>query len=74
MNIKMLAIIVIGLGCLIVAFGGFTYVKSSKTTNLGPVEFSIKDKERVNIPLWVGASTLLAGGALLIFGRKKTSA
>ena len=34
--------------------------------NLGPIHFEVKDKERVNIPLWVGVVIAIAGGVLLV--------
>jgi hypothetical protein len=38
---------------------------------LGPVEFSVKEKERVNVPLWAGVVMAVAGAGLLIGGKKK---
>ena len=69
MNLKMIASILLGI--LALAFGSFTYVKSTKTTKLGPIEFSLKDKETVNIPVWAGVGALVAGGLLLVYKRKK---
>lgn len=68
---KLVALVLMVGGVLALAFGSFTYVKSTDTTKLGPIEFSIKDKETVNIPVWAGAGALVAGGALLAFSLKK---
>lgn len=67
--IKMLAIVLIVAGGLALAYGGFTYTKETHQANLGPIEFSVKDRETVNIPVWAGLGVLLAGVALLFVRR-----
>ena len=67
--IKMLAIVLIVVGGLALAYGGFTYTKETHQANLGPIEFSVKDRETVSIPLWAGLGVLLAGVALLFVRR-----
>ena len=39
---------------------------------LGPIEFSVSDKETVNVPVWVGIGAIVVGGLLLVFGNKKS--
>ncbi|MDW7645213.1 MAG: hypothetical protein SCI25_09225 [Desulfuromonadales bacterium] len=68
---KMAAIVLIVLGVLGLAYGGFTYTRETHQTNLGPLELTVKDKERVNIPLWAGVGAIVAGGVLLVMGGKK---
>jgi hypothetical protein len=65
---KLLGAILLGLGILAVAYGGFSYVKSTDNVNLGPIHIEVQDKERVNIPLWAGIAVAIVGGVLL--GRK----
>lgn len=67
--IKMLAIVLIVAGGLALAYGGFTYTKETHQANLGPIEFSVKDRETVSIPLWAGLGVLLAGVGLLFVRR-----
>ena len=55
----------LALGILAVAYGGFSYTKKTDEVNLGPIHFEVKDKERVNIPLWAGVVVAIAGGVLL---------
>jgi len=68
---KMAGLILIVVGILALAYGGFTYTKTTHDVKLGPIELSIKDKETVNIPLWAGIGTIVAGAALLVFGSKR---
>jgi len=63
---RMAAIILIIGGVLALAYGGFTYTKETHEAKLGPIEFSVKDKETVNIPVWAGAGTLALGLFLLV--------
>jgi multidrug transporter EmrE-like cation transporter len=68
---RIAAIVLIVAGVLGLAYGGFTYTKSTHDAKLGPFEFSIKDKESVNIPVWAGVAAIVAG--VVIFVRKKSS-
>ena len=47
---KIVAIVLIIAGVLGLAYGKFSYTKESHDAKVGPVEFSVKDKETVNIP------------------------
>ena len=68
--IKILAIVLIVAGIVGLAYGSFTYTKETHEAKVGPLEFSVKDKETVNVPVWVGVGAIVVGGALLAFGRK----
>jgi len=68
--LKMLAIVLIVLGIVGLVYGGFSYTKSTRDAKIGPLELSIKDRETVNVPVWAGIAAIVAGGALLAFGRK----
>jgi hypothetical protein len=67
----MLGLVLIVAGILALTYGGFSYTKDTTALKLGPVELSVKEKETVNIPLWVGVGAVLVGGFLLVVGRKK---
>jgi hypothetical protein len=62
---KLLGAVLLALGILALAYGGFTYTKKTDEVNLGPVHLEVKDKERVNIPLWAGVAVAIVGGVLL---------
>jgi multidrug transporter EmrE-like cation transporter len=67
--IKMLAIVLIIAGALGLAYGSFSYTKETHQSKIGPIELSIEDKEKVNVPVWVSMGALMAG-VLLLFARK----
>ena len=62
---KLLGAVLLALGILALAYGGFTYTKSTDKVDIGPVHFEVKDKETVNIPLWAGVAVAIVGGVLL---------
>jgi uncharacterized membrane protein YidH (DUF202 family) len=69
--VKIVAIALIVVGILGLAYGGFSYTKETHDVKLGPIELSIKDKETVNVPIWVGVGAIVVGALLLVFGNKK---
>jgi hypothetical protein len=62
---KLLGAVLLALGILALAYGGFTYTKDADKVDVGPIHFEVKDKERVNIPLWAGVGIAIVGGVLL---------
>ena len=63
---KIAAIILIVVGILGLAYGGFTYTKETHKADLGPLHLTVKDKETVNIPVWAGVGALVVGIVLLV--------
>lgn len=64
--IKMLAIVLIIAGGLSLVYGGFSYTKDTHQAQIGPIELSVKDTERVNVPIWAGVAAIVAGAFLLL--------
>jgi hypothetical protein len=64
--VKILAIVLIVAGILGLVCGEFSFTKESHDAKLGPIEFSVKNTETVNIPLWAGLVAIAAGGFLLL--------
>jgi hypothetical protein len=70
-DMRLIGIVVLAVGILALAYGGFSYTRDTHDVKLGPVEFSVKEKERVNVPLWAGVALAVVGAGLLIGGKKK---
>jgi hypothetical protein len=62
---KLVGAVLLALGILALAYGGFSYTKDTDKVDVGPIHFQVKDKERVNIPLWAGVAAAIVGGVLL---------
>ena len=69
--IKLVAIALIVVGVLGLAYGGFSYTKDTTVFKLGPIEISAKEKQTVNVPMWAGIGAIVVGGLLLVLGGKK---
>ena len=67
---QIIAIILIVLGTLGLAYGSFSYTKETHEAKIGPLQFSVEEKETVNIPVWAGVGAIGIGVILLVAGRK----
>ena len=67
---KIAAIVLIVAGLLGLVYGSFSYTKDKTAIKLGPLEVSVKERETVNVPVWVGVGAIVVGGLLLAFGGK----
>lgn len=71
-SLRLVAIVLLIGGVLGVAYGGFSYTKDTHDVKLGPVELAVKEKQRVNIPLWVGIAAVAAGGIMFGMGGRRS--
>jgi hypothetical protein len=62
---KLLGAVLLGLGLLALAYGGFSYTRETEQISVGPFKVELTEDERVNIPLWAGLGVAIAGGVLL---------
>ncbi|MFT5510123.1 MAG: NAD/NADP transhydrogenase beta subunit [Hyphomicrobiaceae bacterium] len=69
---QIVAIVLIVGGVLALVYGSFSYTKETQAVKLGPIELSVKDKQTVNIPVWVGVAAIAFDGELVLFGSKKS--
>jgi len=58
-------------GILALGHGGFSYTKETHSSKVGPIELSVKDTERVNVPVWAGVVAIALGG-ILLFARRRS--
>jgi len=71
MVLKILGVLFLVAGVLVLVYHGFS-VPRQRDAKLGPIEVSMKQSERVEIPSWVGVACVAAGGGLLLWsGQKK---
>ncbi|MDR3682499.1 MAG: hypothetical protein P4L11_02125 [Geothrix sp.] len=70
MNLKPLAgLALIALGAASLAQPEFTYTRTAHDAQLGPLEFTVKQKETVSFPAWAGLAAI-AVGTLLVWRRR----
>ncbi|WP_257305667.1 hypothetical protein [Geothrix campi] len=58
-----LALIALGAAALI--WPEFSYTKGTHDAKLGPLEFTLKEKDTVRIPVWAAIASLAVGTVLL---------
>ncbi|MBB3169022.1 hypothetical protein [Simiduia aestuariiviva] len=68
--LKLLAVILIVLGVLGLAYGGFSYTSDVHDANIGSLRMSFSESEHVNIPIWAGIAFIVVGGLLLTVKKK----
>jgi uncharacterized membrane protein len=64
-------IVLIVLGVLIFAYGGFSYTKREKIVDVGPIEATAERHERVPLPPILGGAVVLGGIALVVVGSRR---
>ena len=69
--IKIVGVVLIVLGVLGLAYGGFSFTKETHKAEIGPIKLSVAEKEQVNVPQWLGIAAIVAGVVVLVVGGKK---
>ena len=69
---RIAGIILIILGAIGLAYGGFSYTRRKDTVQLGPLSATVTQRESVPVPPILGGIAVLAGITLLVVsGRKR---
>lgn len=65
---KVLGIVLVVLGFIGLAWGGFTYTSRQKVADIGPIHATRDKTHVVPLPPLAGAAALIGGVALLVVG------
>ena len=68
-----MALVLIALGIIALAYQGISYQSQDRVVDLGPLHVTTERTHTLPLPPIAGAVALLGGIALLIFDRKKTA-
>jgi hypothetical protein len=69
---KIVAIVLIVIGAISLAYGGITYTTREKVVDLGPIEATAEREKTVPLPPIIGGVALVAGIGLLVMSSKKS--
>jgi uncharacterized membrane protein YidH (DUF202 family) len=64
-------IVLIVLGALILAYGGFSYTQREKVIDIGPIEATAETEEHVPLPPILGGAAIVGGIVLLVAGNRR---
>jgi hypothetical protein len=67
-----IGVILILLGVLGLALGGFSFTQKEKVLDLGPIEATAEDKETVPIPPLLGVLAVVGGVVLVAASARRT--
>jgi hypothetical protein len=67
---RMIGIVLLAAGILALVYGGFSYTKETHNAKVGPLEISLSEKSRVNVPMWGGVALTVVGAGLLLTQKK----
>jgi hypothetical protein len=67
---KIVAIVLIVLGAISLAYGGITYTTREKVLDIGPIEATAERNKTIPLPPILGGVAVIAGIALLFVGKK----
>lgn len=70
-SITFVGFILMLVGLLVMIYGGFSYTKKTHTAKLGSVQLSVREKQTVYIPIWIGVTSFVVGGGILLIRSKK---
>jgi hypothetical protein len=65
-----LGLVLIVAGVVALAHRTFTYTKKTHSAKVAGLELSVKERGKIEVPVWAGAGAVLAGAVLLLAGRR----
>lgn len=68
---RIMGVALVAVGVLGLVYGKFSYTRETHQAKIAGIEFSLKEKESVQVPVWAGAGAVAAGTLLLLFGRRQ---
>ncbi len=67
---KVVGLVLVALGVLALVYRGFTYTGEQHKVDVGPVKIRVDERERVNVPQWMGIAAVAGGALVLAFGSR----
>jgi hypothetical protein len=67
---RIVAVLLIVLGVIALAWGGISYTREEEVLDLGPLEAEAETRETIPLPPILGIVAIGAGVVLLLFGRR----
>ena len=65
-----IGVVLIGLGAMGLLYGGITYTKNRESVELGPLDVSVAEKERLTVHPAIGGVMLIAGIGIVVASKR----
>ena len=65
------AVILIVAGVLGLVYGQFSFNRNTESTTIGPIGFTVRETQRVDVPLWAGVAAIVGGAVMLLSGKRR---
>jgi hypothetical protein len=72
--IVLFGIILLIAGLAVLVWPAFTYTTTEEVLDVGPVEVTTQDRERVELPPLLGLGVAAAGVAMIVLGSRRRAA
>lgn len=69
--VRIIGALLIVIGLVALATGGFNYTRREKVLDIGPLEATAEKRERIPLPPLLGGAALVGGIVLLIASSRK---
>jgi hypothetical protein len=69
--VRIIAVLLIVIGLVALATGGFTYTRREKVLDVGPIEATAEKRDRIPLPPLLGGAALAGGIVLLVASSRK---
>ena len=69
---KIVAIVLLVVGAISLAYGGITYTTREKVLDIGPIEATAEKRNTIPLPPVIGGIALAAGLGLLVMASKRS--
>jgi hypothetical protein len=69
---KQAGIVILLVGLLMTLYSGFSYFTKEKVVDLGSIEITRDKEHAVDWQPYVGIGVMIAGGAILVFSKRRT--
>lgn len=68
--LRIVGLVLIVLGLVALATGGFSFTREEKVLDIGPIEATAERRERIPLPPLLGGAALIGGIVLLVVGSR----
>jgi uncharacterized membrane protein YidH (DUF202 family) len=70
--VGIIGVVLIVIGIVSLAYGGFSYTKREKVIDLGPIQATAETQKKIPLPPILGGICLVGGIVLVAVGGRKT--